>query len=221
MAVFVLTPVLEEVEDREDLAVGVLLEVAVDGDVAPVANLFGEIGGVEDELRLEERVGLVGGQEAEIELNAKVTHGFVEEAGVTGFIACHVGKALGQQRVFLLDPAAELLVEQEARKLRGAALLEEFHEHAACFWIELVGRTIKRLIADEVVAVVVLAELLANRFQLLLIGPQIHGGHRFKISRVEARRQDRVLHRILDGWLATRARSFGDRGGGDHPVVLC
>ncbi len=100
-------------------------------------------------------------------------------------------------------------------------MLEELDKHAARLWIELVGCTIERLITDEVMAVVVLAELLADRFQLLLIRPQIHGGHRFKISRVEARRQDRVLHRILDGWLASRARSFGDRGGGNHPVVLC
>ncbi len=114
MAVFVLTPVLEEVEDREDLAVGVLLEVAVDRDVAPVADLFREVGGVEDELRLEEGVGLVRRQEAEVKLHTKVAHGFVEEAGMTGLIASHVGEALSQKRILLLDAPAELLVEQES-----------------------------------------------------------------------------------------------------------
>jgi len=39
MAVLVLAPVLEVLEDGVELVVGVLLEVTVDGDVAPVPGL--------------------------------------------------------------------------------------------------------------------------------------------------------------------------------------
>jgi len=63
VAVLVLAPVLKVLEEGVDLAVGVALEVAVDGDVAPVADLLREEGGVDDELGLEEGV-LPGGRVA-------------------------------------------------------------------------------------------------------------------------------------------------------------
>lgn len=56
VTVLILAPVLEVLEDGIELVVGVRLEVAVDGDVTPVADLLGEVGGVDDELGLEERV---------------------------------------------------------------------------------------------------------------------------------------------------------------------
>ena len=72
------------------------LKVAIDRDVAPVANFLREIGGVEDELGLEVGVGLVGCQETEIELQTEIGHRLVQEAGVSGFVAGHVGEALSQ-----------------------------------------------------------------------------------------------------------------------------
>ena len=80
--------------------------MAIDGDVAPVANLLAQVGGVEDEFRLEEGIRLAGGQEAQVELQPKISHGFIEEASMAGLIARHVGKALGKQRIFCLDAAA-------------------------------------------------------------------------------------------------------------------
>jgi hypothetical protein len=59
--VLVLAPVLKVLEQRVQLVVGVALQVAVDGDVAPVANLLAQVGGVDDELGLEEGVLPVGG----------------------------------------------------------------------------------------------------------------------------------------------------------------
>ena len=56
MAVLILAPVLKVLEDGVELVVRVGLEVAVDGDVAPVPDLLGEVGGVEDKLGLEEGV---------------------------------------------------------------------------------------------------------------------------------------------------------------------
>jgi hypothetical protein len=60
VAVLVLAPVLEVLEQRVDLVVRVALQVAVDADVAPVADLLGQVGRVDDELGLEEGV-LPGG----------------------------------------------------------------------------------------------------------------------------------------------------------------
>ena len=56
MAVLILAPVLEVLEDGVKLIIRIRLEVAVDGDVTPVADLLGQVGGVDDELGLEEGV---------------------------------------------------------------------------------------------------------------------------------------------------------------------
>ena len=65
VAVLVLAPVLEVLENGVELVVGVGLEVAVDGDVPPVANLLGQVSRVDDELGLEEGVLQIrGGGEA-------------------------------------------------------------------------------------------------------------------------------------------------------------
>ena len=56
VTVLILAPVLEVLEDGVKLVIGVRLKVAVDGDVTPVADLLGQVGGVDDELGLEEGV---------------------------------------------------------------------------------------------------------------------------------------------------------------------
>lgn len=56
VAVLILAPVLKVLKQRVQLVVGVALQVAVDGDVAPVANLLAEVGRVKDELGLEKGV---------------------------------------------------------------------------------------------------------------------------------------------------------------------
>ena len=70
VAELVVAPLLEPFEDRVEALLRVRLEVAEDGDVAGVADLLGEVGGVVDELRLEEGVFLRLGQEAEIDADA-------------------------------------------------------------------------------------------------------------------------------------------------------
>jgi len=52
VAVLVLAPVLKVLEERVGDEVGVALQVAVDRDVAPVADLLGEKGRVDDVLGL-------------------------------------------------------------------------------------------------------------------------------------------------------------------------
>ena len=63
VAVLILAPVLEVLEDGVKLVVWVLLEVAVDGDVPPVADLLGQVRRVDDELGLEEGVLLIDFEE--------------------------------------------------------------------------------------------------------------------------------------------------------------
>ena len=84
-----------------------------DRDVAPITNLFRKVSGVEDEFGFEECVFLVGGQEAQIELQAEITHRLVKESSMTGFITGHVSKTLSQKWISGFDPTAELLVEQK------------------------------------------------------------------------------------------------------------
>ena len=89
VSVFVLAPVFKVLEDRVQLIVRVRLQVSVDRDVSPVANLFGQVRRVDDKLRLEKRVLSVLGQETQIQGQVKVTHGFVQETGVSRFVSRH------------------------------------------------------------------------------------------------------------------------------------
>lgn len=59
----------------------------VDGDVAPVPNLLGEVGRIEDVLRLEERVLPVLSQEPKVQSQSEVGHGLVQESGMARLIS--------------------------------------------------------------------------------------------------------------------------------------
>merc|ERR1712100_579342 len=104
-----------------------------------------------------------------------------------------MGETLSQKWIFLFDPAAQLLVKQKTREFRGAALFKEFNKDLASFRIELVSSTVELIIANKMMTVVVLSELLTDGLQLSLIGLEVHGSHGVEISRVEAGRQDCVL----------------------------
>ncbi len=193
MTVFVLAPVFEKPENRIDPVLGVLLHVTENGDVAPVADFLRQVGRVENVLGLKEGVVLVGRQEAEVELEPEVAHRFIEEACVAGFVAGHQGKAFGEKGVFSFEFFAQLLIEEESRKLRGAGLLQELDEDLAGLWIEVVGGPVKLGGAHEVVAVVVGLKFLDDRPKLIFVGRQVHLRHRVEVGGVEARRQDCVL----------------------------
>ena len=131
---------------------------------------------------------------------------------MAGFVAGHVGEALSQERVLLLDPAAQFLVKQKTGKLRGAALLQKLNEDLAGLRIQLVGGPFKFFVANEVVAVVILAKFLADRLEFSFVWPQIHRRHGVEICGVEARREDGVLGGILHGgsrWGADRRLGLG------------
>lgn len=79
MPVLVLAPVLEVLEDGVHLVLWVRLEVPEDGDVPPVPNLLGQVGGVEDELGLEEGVLPSLGQETQVQRQVEVRQTLVQE----------------------------------------------------------------------------------------------------------------------------------------------
>lgn len=59
----------------------------VDADVAPITNLFREVGGIKDELWLEEGVLPVLCQKTKIQGKVEVSHGFVDEPSMTRLIS--------------------------------------------------------------------------------------------------------------------------------------
>lgn len=79
MAILVLAPVLEVLENRVALVLGVLLEVPVYGDVSPVSNLLRQVCRIEDELRLEESVFSGLCEEPQIQSQIEVGQTFVQE----------------------------------------------------------------------------------------------------------------------------------------------
>jgi hypothetical protein len=102
VAVFILTPVLKEPEDGINTIFGMGLQMAINGDIPPVANFSDKVGGVEDELGLEEGVLLALGQKAQVKLQVEVRHGLIQKASVTSFVPRHEIKAFGQYRDFYL-----------------------------------------------------------------------------------------------------------------------
>mmetsp|Transcript_8975 Transcript_8975/g.14259 ORF Transcript_8975/g.14259 Transcript_8975/m.14259 type:complete len:428 (-) Transcript_8975:77-1360(-) len=203
MAVLVLAPVLEVLEDGVELVVGVLLEVTVDGDVAPVPDLLAEVGGVDDELGLEESVLAVLGQEAKIQGESKVAHSLVEEPGMPGFVSAHEGEDLGNHRSGLLETAAKFLVQQKAGELGGARALKELDEDAARLTRDAVSSSLERVVAHEVLLVEVLTELLQDRHQLRLVEVGVDLGgeellHLVEVGGVEARGEQVLVRRLLD-----------------------
>ena len=57
---FTRDPIFEEVEDRKDLAIWILLKMAENGDVTPVTDFFRQICGVKDKFRFEECIAFAG-----------------------------------------------------------------------------------------------------------------------------------------------------------------
>ncbi len=163
MAVLVLAPVLKEAEDRVNPVFGMGFQVAVNRDVAPVADLLRQVSRVEDELRLEEGVLPALGQKPEVKGELEVRHGFVEEASVTSLVPRHEVKALSQQRAFVFEATPKFLVEQEAREFSGAGTLQEFNKEAALFTIDVIPGLLELGIPHKVMTVVVSAKLFQDR----------------------------------------------------------
>lgn len=102
MAVLILAPVFEVLENGVQLLVGVLLQMAVNGDVTPISNLLRQVCCIEDELWLEESVLPVLREETKIQCQPKVRHGLVQETSVACFITGHEGENFRDHRIRLL-----------------------------------------------------------------------------------------------------------------------
>ena len=222
MAELVVAPFLEPFEDRVEALVGVLLEVAEDGDVAGVADLLREIGGVVDELRLEVGVFLGLGQEAEIDADAGFLQRVVDEAGVAGLVAGHVAEELAD--VGVLAAALHLLVEHAAGEFGRERGDEEVGELLAELGVHVLP-----------VGLVPLGVLL----EVLLVGVRLHLGdehvpfgadrghvdpvHLVEIGGVEARIEQGRLggHRLGVERLAVRRLDgdFSDFRDGVHSLI--
>ncbi len=184
--------------------------MTVNCNVAPVTNFLGEVGGVEDEFGFKVGVAAVLCQKAQIQREIKVRHGFVEEASMAGFIARHQGKALRQQGVAILELAAQFFVEEKARKFRCAGAFQKFNKQLASFAINVIPRLFKFCIPHKVMAVVVAAEFLEDGLKFCFVFRNVHIGHRFKVSGVEAGREDGFLGRGFDARPQFFKLRFGD-----------
>jgi len=79
MSVLILAPVLEVLEDWVALVLRVLLQMPEDTNVPPVSNLLRQVGGVEDELGLEESVLPCLGQKPKVQRQIEVRQSFVQK----------------------------------------------------------------------------------------------------------------------------------------------
>nr|WP_250854788.1 hypothetical protein [Escherichia coli] len=82
MAELVIAPFLEPVEDRVVAPLRVLRQVPEDGDIARIADFFGQIRGVKDEFRAEIGVFFRLGEEAEVHPDARILQRIVDETGM-------------------------------------------------------------------------------------------------------------------------------------------
>ena len=154
MAELVVAPFLEPVEDRVELVLRVLRQMAEDRDVARVADLLRQIDRVEDELRLEIRVFLGLRQIAQIHTDARILEAFVDEAGMAAFIAGEQPEQLLHVRV--LGALGDLGIEDAAGKFRSERADEEVDEFGAQFRLEAFDRTVEAAVAAEVALVAIL-----------------------------------------------------------------
>jgi hypothetical protein len=121
-----------------------------------------------------------------------------------------------------LEPAAELLVEEEAGELGGAGALEELDEDLAERALHPVGGGLELGVAHEVGLVVVRLELLQQRVELRLVELLVDLGveealHLVEVRGVEPGREQRLLDLRLAPLLGARGLGRrGGRGGGGH-----
>ena len=119
MAVLVLAPGFEEIEQGCNAVIGMGLEMAIDQDVAPVADLLGEIHRIQHPAEWKPGDRSLAAQGGQIDRDPLRHQRPVEEAGVARFIAGHQLEQAAQIGATGLDQSArEFLEQQEAGKLR-------------------------------------------------------------------------------------------------------
>lgn len=120
-----------------------------------------------------------------------------------GLVTGHQGEDLSRDGGGLLEPAAELLVEEEAGELSGAGALEELDEDAAGITSDAVGGSLEGIVPHEVLLVEVLPELLEDGHELILVevGVDLLAEellHLVEVSGVEAGGEEVLAGGLLD-----------------------
>ena len=195
VAELVVAPLLEPHEDRVEAQLRMPLELAEDGDVAGVADLLAEVGGVEDELRLEVVVLLRLGQEAEVDADPDVLQRVVDEAGVPGLVARHDGEDVLHVRVG--HPLADFGIKYAAGEFGGDGADEELHQLLLQRLRQgLEPELVEGLGADEVALVQVLVEFRHHGVPLGAHRTHVDPVHGGEIGRVEAGAEDGLGGRL-------------------------
>ncbi len=220
VAEFIVAPFAEPFEDRVDAQFGMGFELAVDGDVAGVADLFRQIGRVENEFRLEEMVFFRPCEKAEVDAGIEVAQRLVDEAGVAGFIAAHVAEQAA--KIFVAAAFLDFGVEHAAGEFGGDRADQEIEKlaaerfgHAGDVDLEFIG-------AGEVTLVGVGLQLGHQGFPLIADRADVDLVEGGEIGGVEARAQHGAVLRGF-GLGVRRAVGAGccDRAGhGVHDLRL-
>ena len=194
MAEFIVAPFLEPLENRVKPHLRVFFQMAVDGDVAGIANLFRQIGGVKDEFGLEIGVFLGLGQKAQIDSNPGLAQGVIDETGMAGLVAGHQLEQTGD--ILVLATALHFLVQHTARKFGGATGYQKIGEFGAQFGFHP-GPI--HLVPIGVLLEMALVRVGPHpRHQSVPFGPDradVNRVHLVKVGGIEPGRQQGVLHR--------------------------
>ena len=191
MAELVVAPLLEPLEDRVEAPRRVALHLAIDGDVARIADLLGQIGRVEDELRLEVGVFLRLGEEAEIYADLEVLQDVVDETSVTRFIARHEGEEVANFRI--CDPLLDFCVQDTTGEFRCHRADQEVDELLPEGLRNLVHVHLEFVGAGEVALVEVGPQVSHQRVPLGANRLDVQPVHGLAIGRVETRAEDCLL----------------------------
>ena len=118
MAELVIAPFFEPFENWVEPLIGVRLKMAIDRDIAGIANFFGEIGRIKDEFGPEIGVFFGFGQKAQVHGHARFAQRIVDKPGMPRLIPAHIAEELAD--IGVVAAALHFFVKHTARKLGRA-----------------------------------------------------------------------------------------------------
>ena len=155
--------------------------MAINGDIARIADLLGQIGGIVDEFRFEVGVLFTLAQNGQVNRDGQIVHGLVEKTGMATFVTAHILKDRAQGRIFQMPH--HLGIEQTAAKLSRTTALKKFYKLIAHGHIVEIGQ--KFLIPAEVILVVITGKFVRDPFQFGAHTLKFQVVHLFKVSRIK------------------------------------
>jgi hypothetical protein len=186
MTKLVVAPFFEPAKDGMEAMFRMPLQMAEDGDVAGVADLLGQIGRVEDELRAKVGVFLLFFQKAEIHANTEIFQRFVDKAGVPRLVASHVAHDL--LHLGIGRAPFDLVVEHAAGKFSGDGTDHELKEFLLKRRRQLFDLGLKRLVLTKMRVVLVALEFRHQFVPFAAHRSYIQPIHGRTVGLIEARR---------------------------------